>query len=194
MTTALQPQAKEQAKLVELGEAAKAAAEAVEEAKQKAIKRREEVDWPQAGVPTSDSVAHLHKSLRDTFQALARRVEAQSLITQLDAAVTGISGMLAATPTPPSTDLCNDDVEMAPSNPISDAVARAFLRSWENEGGALTSEEREAKKQKSSRRCVVEESDLAKTLASEQGFPHMCRHQKQLAQLQTSQLGNLDSW
>ena len=52
VSTALQrrkaAQAKEQAKLVELEAAAKAAVEAVEEAKQKAIKRQEDIDRLQA--------------------------------------------------------------------------------------------------------------------------------------------------
>ena len=67
-------QAKEQAKLVELEAAAKAAAEAVEQAKQKAIKRQEDIDRLQAEydqelarlVQTKDSVTHLQKSLRDS--------------------------------------------------------------------------------------------------------------------------------
>ena len=150
-----------------------------------------EIDGPQAEHllelarldPTSDSVAHLHKSLRDTFQALSNRVEAQSLITQLDAAVTGLSGMLAATtPTPPSTDVCNDDVEMAPPKPVSDTVTRAFLWTLEGEGGALTSEERVAKNQKfqalvvdaCSRLAATGErlslTSLAKTLVGEEGL------------------------
>ena len=63
-------QVKDQVKLVELEEAAKKAAQAVEEAKQKAGTPRGN-RW----APTSDSVAHLHKSLCHTFQALASRVE-----------------------------------------------------------------------------------------------------------------------
>ena len=146
VSTALQrdkaAQAKEQAKLVESEEAAKAAVEAVEEAKQKSVTRQEEIDGLQAEydlelarlVPTSDSVAHHQKSLRDTFHALASRLEARSLITHLDAAVAAVT---RTTPSP---------------TPLLEP-------SLENEGGALTSGEREAKKQKF-QALLVEESDL----------------------------------
>ena len=89
VSTALQgqkvAQTTEQAKLVELEAAAKAAAEAVENAKQKAVKRQEDIDRLQGEydqevsrlVQFSDSVTHLQKSLRDAFQALSGSVEAQ---------------------------------------------------------------------------------------------------------------------
>ena len=95
MSTALQRQKAAQAKLVELETAAKAAAEAVEEAKQKAIKRQEDIDPLQADfdqelailVRSSDSVTHLQ--VRDAFQALSGCVEAQPLLSQMESAFTG---------------------------------------------------------------------------------------------------------
>ena len=144
-------QAKEQAKLAELEEAAKRAAESVEEAKQKAIKRQEDIDSPQEKydqelarlVQTPDSVTHLQKSARDALQALSGCVEAQPLLTQLELAFTGLSSA-AATPTPPAADVRNDDIDMHPEKVSADALARASERSLEG----LPNEEREAKKLK----------------------------------------------
>ena len=158
VSTALQrqkaAQAKEQAKLAELEEAAKKAAESVQEAKQKAIKRQEDIDRLHAEndrelaplVQTKDSVTHLQKSVRDAFQALSGCVEAQPLLTQLESASTGLSSMLvAATPTPAATDARIDDVDMQPDTGLTaEAVARAYARSLEG----LPEDESVAKKQK----------------------------------------------
>ena len=157
MATALQRQkalqAKEQVKRAELEEPARNAKKAVDEAKEKAIKRQEEInqlqtnyEWEKArSVPTPESVANLHKALRDTFQAFPAHGEAKTLITQLDAAVTGLSGLLAAaTPTPPATD-CSNDVDMAVL--ANEAYTRAFFWLLGDEEADLTDQEREAKKQ-----------------------------------------------
>ena len=131
VSTALQrqktAQAKEQAKLVELEAAAKAAADAVEEAKQKAIKRQEDIDRLQAKydqelarlIQTKDSVT------RDAFQALSGCVEVQPLLSQMASAFTGM--LAAVTPTPAATDERNDDIDMQPDKGLTvEAVARAL--------------------------------------------------------------------
>ena len=100
--------AKSQAKIIELEAAAKAAVEAVEEAKQKADKLQAGIDNLQTDyeaevgrlVKTSDPVTRLQKSVREAFQALCGSVEAQLLISHLETSFTGLSSLLAAaTPT-----------------------------------------------------------------------------------------------
>ena len=109
---------KSQAKITELEAAAKAAVEAVDEAKQKADKLQGEIDKLQTEydeevarlVKPSDLVTHLRNSVREAFQALSGSVEAQPLISQLETAFTGLSSLLAAaTPTPmrATTSICS---------------------------------------------------------------------------------------
>ena len=80
----------------------------MEEATRKAVERQEEIDELQAEHDlelTPRILSHTFTSLWPN-QTVSRLF---SLITQLDAAVTGLSGMLAAaTPTPPSTDVCDE--------------------------------------------------------------------------------------
>ena len=129
--------------------AAKAAVEAVEEAKQKAEKLRVEIDKLQTDydaelarlVKTSDPVTHHQKSVREAFQALSGSVEAQPLISQLESGFTGLSSMLvAATPTPQATD-ARDDIDMQLDED------RDFERSLEG----LSADDRELKKAKFAR-------------------------------------------
>ena len=85
----------------------------MEEATRKAVERQEEIDELQAEHDlelTPRILSHTFTSLWPN-QTVSRLF---SLITQLDAAVTGLSGMLAAaTPTPPSTDVCDDEAKKA---------------------------------------------------------------------------------
>ena len=149
--------AKSQTKISELEAAAKAAVEAVDEAKQKAEKLQGEIDKLQTEydeevarlVKPLDPVTHLQSNVRAAFQALSGNPEAQPLISQLETAFTGLSSLLAAaTPTPWATDVRDDeDVQQDKEKAFSHeamAVARAFERSLEG----LPEEEREAKKAK----------------------------------------------
>ena len=159
VSTALQrqkaTQAKTQAKLVELEAAARAAVEAVEEARQKVVKQQAEIDKLQEDheaelarlVKTSDPVTHHQKSVRAAFKALPLwKCCSSAPPNTAGNASTGLSSMLAAAaPTPQATDACNDDIDMLPDKAISaEAVAWAFERSQEG----LPEDEREAKKQK----------------------------------------------
>ena len=85
---------KSQAKITEMEAAAKAAVEAVEEAKQKEDELQVEIGKLQTDyeeelsrlVKTSDPVTHLQKSVHEALQALSGNLEAQPLISQLEAA------------------------------------------------------------------------------------------------------------
>ena len=54
--------------------------------------------------------------------------EAENLITQLDAAVTGLSGLLAAATPTPATLGPGSDVDMAVLDPIETSRTRALFR------------------------------------------------------------------
>ena len=109
--------AKSQAKISELEEAAQKAAEAVEEAKQRAEKLQGEIDKPSKEydeelarfTKPSDPVSNLQSNVRAAFQALSGNPEAQPLIAQLESAFTGVSSLLAATPTPMATEVRDDE-------------------------------------------------------------------------------------
>ena len=147
--------AKSQTKISEVEAAAKAAAEAVDEAKQKAEKLQGEIDKLQTEydeevarlVKPSDPVTHLRNIVCEALQALSGNLEAQPPISQLETAFTGVSSSLAAaTPTPPAADV-RDDIDMQPDKEKAisiEAMARAFERSLEG----LPEEEHEAKKAK----------------------------------------------
>ena len=149
--------AKSQDKISEQEAAAKKANEAVEEAKQEAEKLQGEIDKLQKEcvedlarlVKPSAPVTHLQSNVREAFQAVSGKPEAQPFIAQMETALAGLPGLLAiATPTPMATDVCDDeDLQVGKENDISNdalAVARAFQRSLEG----LAEEEREAKKAK----------------------------------------------
>ena len=125
---------------------AKAAAESVEDVKQKAIKRQEDIDRLQAVYDHEVSRLIQSSSSKVAFQALSVCVEAQPLLSLVESSFAGLSGMLAAaTLTLAATDGRNDDIDMQPDKELTvEAVARAYTRSLEG----LPDDESEAKKQK----------------------------------------------
>ena len=149
--------AKAQAKVSELEEAAKKANEAVDEAKQKAEKLQGEIDKLQKEYDQdlarltkhADPVTHLQNNVREAFQVVSDKPEAQPFIAPMETALAGLSGLLAiATPTPMATDVGDDkDLQMGDASELSSdaiAAARTYQRSLEG----LPEEEREAKKAK----------------------------------------------
>ena len=182
----------------------KAAADAVEEAKQKAIKRQEDIDRLQAEydqelVPllqAKDSVTHLQKSLSDAFQALSGCVEAQPLLSQMESAFTGLSGMLAAaTPTPVATDERNDDIDTQPDEWLTvEAVARAHTRPRSRSSWSTASQNAgfgHLERHFNTTTCACPQlSSLAKILVGE-GLPVRQSHQKTTWTITTA---NITAW